>query len=134
MDKKPGRNDPCYCGSGKKYKNCHLAEDSAKKTTYTESGKRKFKASVVSSGNSDQKSQNVFQAQPLSSPLQKREIKPLDLNRFRSSKTDYRTTAKEEALPFEVSHDEVKKPEQKSQEEKPELPEEFNPTKEDYRE
>ena len=21
--KKPGRNDPCWCGSGKKYKNCH---------------------------------------------------------------------------------------------------------------
>ena len=24
---KPGRNDPCWCGSGKKYKKCHLAED-----------------------------------------------------------------------------------------------------------
>ena len=23
VDKKPGRNAPCYCGSGKKYKNCH---------------------------------------------------------------------------------------------------------------
>ncbi len=23
MSKKPGRNDPCYCGSGKKYKKCH---------------------------------------------------------------------------------------------------------------
>lgn len=23
----PGRNDPCWCGSGKKYKNCHLAQD-----------------------------------------------------------------------------------------------------------
>ncbi|MDR0511072.1 MAG: SEC-C domain-containing protein [Rikenellaceae bacterium] len=22
-DKIPGRNDPCHCGSGKKYKNCH---------------------------------------------------------------------------------------------------------------
>ena len=20
---RPGRNEPCYCGSGKKYKNCH---------------------------------------------------------------------------------------------------------------
>lgn len=27
--KKPGRNDPCYCGSGKKYKQCHLKEDQA---------------------------------------------------------------------------------------------------------
>lgn len=23
VDKKPGRNDPCWCGSGKKYKKCH---------------------------------------------------------------------------------------------------------------
>ena len=22
---KPGRNDPCWCGSGKKYKKCHGA-------------------------------------------------------------------------------------------------------------
>lgn len=22
-----GRNDPCYCGSGKKYKKCHLIQD-----------------------------------------------------------------------------------------------------------
>ena len=21
------RNDPCWCGSGKKYKHCHMAED-----------------------------------------------------------------------------------------------------------
>ncbi len=27
---KLGRNDPCWCGSGKKYKNCHLDEDMAK--------------------------------------------------------------------------------------------------------
>jgi uncharacterized protein YecA (UPF0149 family) len=27
---KPGRNDPCYCGSGKKYKQCHLQIDTAK--------------------------------------------------------------------------------------------------------
>lgn len=25
--KRPGRNDPCWCGSGKKYKKCHLVED-----------------------------------------------------------------------------------------------------------
>ncbi len=28
-EKKPGRNDPCWCGSGKKYKNCHLRQDHA---------------------------------------------------------------------------------------------------------
>jgi uncharacterized protein YecA (UPF0149 family) len=25
------RNDPCWCGSGKKYKLCHLSKDQAKK-------------------------------------------------------------------------------------------------------
>ena len=24
-----GRNEPCHCGSGKKYKQCHLAKDEA---------------------------------------------------------------------------------------------------------
>lgn len=28
MDR-PGRNDPCYCGSGKKYKQCHMPSDLA---------------------------------------------------------------------------------------------------------
>jgi uncharacterized protein YecA (UPF0149 family) len=23
---KPGRNDPCFCGSGRKYKKCHGAQ------------------------------------------------------------------------------------------------------------
>ncbi len=27
---KPGRNDSCWCGSGKKYKNCHLQADESK--------------------------------------------------------------------------------------------------------
>jgi uncharacterized protein YecA (UPF0149 family) len=26
----PGRNDSCWCGSGKKYKKCHLVEDEKK--------------------------------------------------------------------------------------------------------
>ena len=26
-EEKPGRNDPCWCGSGKKYKKCHLDAD-----------------------------------------------------------------------------------------------------------
>lgn len=26
----PGRNEPCWCGSGKKYKKCHLYEDEKK--------------------------------------------------------------------------------------------------------
>lgn len=31
MSATPGRNDPCYCGSGKKYKQCHMKAD--KQTT-----------------------------------------------------------------------------------------------------
>jgi len=27
VEKRPGRNDPCHCGSGKKYKNCCLKKD-----------------------------------------------------------------------------------------------------------
>ncbi len=30
MEPNLGRNEPCHCGSGKKYKQCHLAEDEAK--------------------------------------------------------------------------------------------------------
>jgi hypothetical protein len=26
---RPGRNDPCHCGSGRKYKHCCLAKDEA---------------------------------------------------------------------------------------------------------
>ncbi len=26
----PGRNEPCWCGSGKKYKKCHQPEDQEK--------------------------------------------------------------------------------------------------------
>jgi hypothetical protein len=29
---KVGRNDSCWCGSGKKYKKCHLHEDEKKQT------------------------------------------------------------------------------------------------------
>ena len=43
MDKKIGRNDPCPCGSGKKYKNCHLGKDQE-----APSSKIKFKAKLLS--------------------------------------------------------------------------------------
>ncbi|MEJ2314082.1 MAG: SEC-C metal-binding domain-containing protein [Nitrospirota bacterium] len=28
----PGRNEPCWCGSGVKYKKCHLEEDAKKRS------------------------------------------------------------------------------------------------------
>lgn len=33
MAKKPERNDPCRCGSGKKYKHCCQGKDDAKVTS-----------------------------------------------------------------------------------------------------
>lgn len=45
--KKVGRNDPCPCGSGKKYKHCHMLKEQESKKTYTPSGKRKFTAKVI---------------------------------------------------------------------------------------
>jgi len=36
--KKIGRNDPCLCGSGKKYKNCCLAKDEANRGDVGASG------------------------------------------------------------------------------------------------
>ena len=46
MNEKIGRNDPCPCGSGKKYKACCAL----KKQPATLGGKLKFKAKVISGG------------------------------------------------------------------------------------
>ncbi|MEX1012179.1 MAG: SEC-C metal-binding domain-containing protein [Waddliaceae bacterium] len=43
MDKKVGRNDPCPCGSGKKYKQCCLKKK-------LPGGGRKFSAKIIKSG------------------------------------------------------------------------------------
>jgi uncharacterized protein YecA (UPF0149 family) len=40
--KLPGRNEPCWCGSGKKYKKCHIHEDEKKL-------RKKYEASCSSS-------------------------------------------------------------------------------------
>jgi hypothetical protein len=39
-----GRNDPCHCGSGKKYKKCHEAADDAKKSAELEAAQAKIQA------------------------------------------------------------------------------------------
>ncbi len=38
-DVKLGRNDRCWCGSGKKYKHCHLHEDEKRQKSYVSCGK-----------------------------------------------------------------------------------------------
>ena len=37
--KKHGRNDPCWCGSGKKYKKCHMNQDKLKEQSRLSTGK-----------------------------------------------------------------------------------------------
>jgi methionyl aminopeptidase len=47
---RPGRNDPCWCGSGQKYKKCHLDADSrgATQGAPSRSGRRPLAPGVVS--------------------------------------------------------------------------------------
>lgn len=47
MVEKVGRNDPCPCGSGKKYKSCCLLKEQQKRSPL---GGRKFTAKILSSG------------------------------------------------------------------------------------
>ena len=55
--KTTGRNDPCPCGSGKKYKKCHLAEDEGTRTAtlkaLEEEAMAKAKASKDTEGEVD---------------------------------------------------------------------------------
>lgn len=46
--KRIGRNDPCWCNSGKKYKKCHLREDLIKAAENGRKGKRTVVAGIVS--------------------------------------------------------------------------------------
>ncbi len=48
MREKVGRNDPCWCGSGKKYKKCHMREDEAKGGPPAEAQQTVFKGNVTS--------------------------------------------------------------------------------------
>jgi methionyl aminopeptidase len=47
---RPGRNDPCWCGSGQKYKKCHLEADSrgAVQGSAVRAGKRPLAPGIVS--------------------------------------------------------------------------------------
>ena len=124
---KVGRNDPCPCGSGKKYKNCHYGQEAKK--TYTPEGKRKFKATVLSA---TEKSGAVFQG-VTPAPRPPSEAPPLDYLKFKLSKSDYRKEEGESVLPFELpAHEELTKP---SVEHGDVVapPEEFKMGKEDFR-
>lgn len=49
MSPKVGRNDPCPCGSGKKYKKCCELKES-----------KKFEATVLKAGSEASKTQKLF--------------------------------------------------------------------------
>lgn len=124
MEKKVGRNDPCPCGSGKKYKQCCLQKSDSAAKTYTATGKRKFKAKVIKVG---EQGQALFQtaaagAQPT-----------MQLGKFKATSTDFRVRESKEALKFEMPQ----APAQKPEEAPPEAAlqgGEFKPTKKDFRE
>ncbi len=45
-----GRNDPCWCGSGKKYKKCHLPSDLARPDSSTPAGRGRGGGTVKTAG------------------------------------------------------------------------------------
>lgn len=129
MEKKPGRNDPCPCGSGKKYKNCHLGKEEEQKKTYTAAGKRKFKAKVLHSA-------SVGQEMFANSATTPKGAESGDsvrgaLLRFRKTEHDYRPQeGSEETIPFAPASEKVAPSPAQPKEE---LGETFKPAKEDYR-
>ena len=133
MTKKVGRNDPCPCGSGKKYKNCHmLLEKEATAAKYTVGGKRKFKAKVI---NIQDKSLSVF-SRSATVPQAIPEPSVLEKLKFRMTKSDFRKKGEvaEEKLPFKIPlfDEPVEKPETRERH-LPEPGEDFKPTTEDFR-
>jgi len=126
MIKKVGRNDPCPCGSGKKYKNCCLKKEQEQSTAkYTSSGKRKFKAKVL---NIQDKSLDVFgrsatvQQGPTTSET-------LEKFKYRMTDKDFRKKSEEKPIKFEVSEETPETRERHL----PKSDEEFKPTTEDFR-
>jgi hypothetical protein len=131
MDKKVGRNDPCPCGSGKKYKNCHmLLEKERAAAKYTPAGKRKIKAKVI---NLQDKSFSIFNRTATVSQEQS-ESATLEKLKFRMTGHDFRKKGKEEKLPFKIPtpQESTEKPEEKERS-LPQPGEEFKPTIEDFR-
>lgn len=126
MTKKIGRNDPCPCGSGKKYKNCCMKKEQEQAAAkYTPSGKRKFKAKVLSL---QDRSLEVFgrSATVQQAPTQSDTLERL---KFRMTQSDFRKKEEEQPLKFEGSEE---KPEERERH-LPKPEEEFKPTTEDFR-
>jgi uncharacterized protein len=124
MNKKPQRNDPCPCGSGKKYKQCCLKNEQQNIKTYTSDGKRKFKAKVLTTSST---ASSIFGQSNLK-PQQAQDPQKIEKMRLGKTQEDYQVeTAQEEV------QKEEKKVVPKIKKVAPHNPgEEFNPTKEDF--
>ncbi len=114
MTKKAGRNDPCPCGSGKKYKQCCLLQPEEPKKIYTADGKRKFKARVLESGG--------LPMSPNSLPEEQRPV------RFLHAEHDYRVA---NPAPLPSSSEPAIQPTIAEPTESP--GKDFHPTSEDFR-
>lgn len=121
MNEKAGRNDPCPCGSGKKYKQCCWGKETKK--IFTPSGKRKFKATVISAG---AQAQQIFHS---SASTQKMQDQPdySFLNKIKPCSEDYRVAYEKGPEKKRVTI------QPKHQTQKQEIPEVFQMTEEDYR-
>jgi hypothetical protein len=51
---KVGRNDPCPCGSGKKYKKCHLPQEQAARTAAAKEEAAKAEAAEADADDEDE--------------------------------------------------------------------------------
>lgn len=129
MDNKVGRNDPCPCGSGKKYKQCCMLKKEEPKKTYTPAGKRKFTATVIQSSG---KTSSIFQATP--APQTTAEVSPYHFLKFKITSTDYQMAPQIPELPFAFQTSDSTTPfAQPATSEALPLPEEYIATELDYR-
>lgn len=130
IDKKVGRNDACPCGSGKKYKQCCLKKQDEARKTYTSSGKRKFKAKVLTP--SSEIAGSVFQQAGTSSQGQ---VSTMENLKFKLTGHDFRVEGpSEKKSPFfgQQAQEEKKPTPRKSATSIPQG--EFETTQEDFRE
>ena len=62
---RPGRNEPCHCGSGRKYKHCCLAKDEKKAAT------ARAKAAKAEAATATAPAEEAAQAAPVKPPKPK---------------------------------------------------------------
>ncbi len=127
MNKKVGRNDPCPCGSGKKYKACcmHKQQESAR---YTPSGKRKFKATLLSG---QDKGQSIFNQAAPQAPEGSGDTSAFERWKYKMTQKDYRSDEVEDASQNN-EEEEVEAAQDRTQD-LPAPDEEFNSSDIDYR-